>query len=124
MKTPRTRGTWKLKAFDRGHHPHKCLWLERTSSGRASETQRQSSDRKNLLSQETVELTTEKRNRVMMRATDPTQLEREIIWPATLATRLTWTAEEVLYEDKAARSRYNLAMRSSVALIVPSRVLR
>lgn len=57
----------------------------------------------------------------MMRATDPTQLEKEIIWPATLSTRLTWTVEEDLYEDKAARSWDNLAMRSSVALIVPSR---
>ena len=36
-------------------------------------------------SQETALLITEERNRVIIRATGPTQLEREIIWPASNA---------------------------------------
>ena len=79
-------------------------------------SERESSGRKTSLSQERAEFTTEKKNLVIIRATEPTQGERDIIWPVTLATLFTCTFWGGWQDNSSTRPAFNFSMCSSVAL--------
>ena len=79
---------------------------------------------KTSLSQERAEFTIEKRNLVIIRATEPTQGEREVIWPVTVATLFKCTFWGGWQDISSTRPAFNFSMRSSVAFIVPSVVSR
>ena len=70
------------------------------------------------------QFTTKKRNLVIIRATEPTQGEREIIWLVTLATLFTCTFRGGWQDSSSTRPAFNFSIRSSVACIVPSIVSR
>ena len=59
----------------------------------------------------------------MIRAAEPTQLEKNMIWPATLATFLKCTLRAGGRDDSSTRTAFSFSMRSSVTLIDPSSVL-
>ena len=87
-------------------------------------SERESSERKTSLSQERAEFTTKKRNLVIIWAKEPTQGEREIIWPVTMATPFTCTLQGGWQDSSSTRPAFNFSIRSSVACIVPSIVSR
>ena len=83
-------------------------------------SEREPSERKTSLSQEHVEFPTKKRNLVIIRAKEPTQGERKIIWPVTMATPFTCTFRVGWQGCSSIKPAFNFSIRSSVAFIVPS----